>query len=126
MSDRDWPEAIDERIIAVATADDPYWAATEIGSAAIHHLTRSRVATSLYLICAELTDRYELNPDEREAAVAAMVQASTEWARAKDDPDARDAYLDHREYGVCGSAPPRLPALHVLTGEAAETTRDRL
>jgi hypothetical protein len=75
-------------------ADDPYWAATDIAAAASDGLTISLSASHHYAIWSELTDWYELKPDERPAAVAAMRRAAAEWLAAKDDAERRTKYFE--------------------------------
>jgi hypothetical protein len=99
---RDWPEELDRRVAAVATAPDPYEAALEVTNCAVDHLVTSLVASRLYQIWAALQDRFEQREGEAPEALAAMRRAAAEWRAAKDDAAAREAYLDHWQYGVLG------------------------
>lgn len=83
---------IDEAIASLLNASDTYWAAVAIASAASDGLMHSGLACDHYAIWSELTDWYELKPDERSAAVAAMQRAAAEWLTAKDD-DAQRTYF---------------------------------
>jgi len=99
---RDWPAELDDRIVAVATADEPYWVACEVQGYAVDYLTESIVASRLYQIWAALTDRYELRPAERDDACAEMRRAAHGWSAVKDEPGEREAYLDHWQYDILG------------------------
>ncbi|MDP1849814.1 MAG: hypothetical protein Q8K79_18655 [Solirubrobacteraceae bacterium] len=96
MSDADEAETL-ARLAALAdslgTADEPYWTANDVMAAASDALITSRTACDLYHLWAGLTDWYELKPDDREAAVAAMRRAATEWIAVMDEPAARAAYF---------------------------------
>ncbi len=43
-------------------------------------------------------------------AVAAMQRAASEWPAARDNPAAREQYLDHWQYDVLGYERPDFPA----------------
>ena len=85
---------IDEAVTALREADDPYWAATDIAAAASDGLTISLPACHHYAIWSELADWWELKPDERAAAEAAMQRAAAEWLAAKDDTERRKKYFE--------------------------------
>jgi hypothetical protein len=94
MSDADEAETlerVDALLESLQTADAPYWTANDVMSAASDALVTSLTACDLYHLWSRLTDWYELKPDDRAAAVAAMRRAATEWPAVKDDPAARDA-----------------------------------
>jgi len=96
MSDADEAETL-ARVDALAeslpTADEPYWTAVDVASAASDALVTSLIACDLYHLWMGLTDWYELKPDDRPAAVAAMRRAARGWAVVKDDSAARTAYF---------------------------------
>ena len=85
---------IDEAIAALPKAEDCYRAAADIATAASDGLTISLPACHHYAIWSELTDRYELKPDERAAALDAMRRAADEWLTAKDDAVQRTKYFE--------------------------------
>jgi hypothetical protein len=95
--------------IAACTDDEQtYWLAIDVSSrdclGSSDAMENSAEATTGYLIWAELTDRWELKPDERADAAIEMREAASEWLRVKDDTEARAAYLDHWMYEICGYA----------------------
>ena len=106
MSKDDWPEELDRRIAAVATARNPYEAALEVTNCAVDQLAASETASRLYQVWSVLQDWLELKPGEETEALAAMRRAATEWLAAGDDPLAREAYLDHWQYDVLGCERP--------------------
>jgi hypothetical protein len=96
MSDADEAETlakVDALLESLLTANEPYWTAVEVMSAASDALITSLTACDLYRLWSGLTDWYELKPDDRAAAVAAMRRAATEWQAVKDELAARDAYF---------------------------------
>jgi hypothetical protein len=97
-------DRLDELMVQIAGASEPYWIANEVGGLLLDAMTESVAATSVYLIWASLTDRYELKPKERTEAEGEMRQAASEWLVVKDDAAARDRYLDHWRFDVCGYA----------------------
>jgi hypothetical protein len=104
MDEQDWPDELDERVAAVASADDPYRAAMKVMGCAGKYLTTSIVASRLYQIWAALTDWFDLKPEERAQALAEMRRASGEWVSVKDDQAGRETYLDDWQYDVLGYA----------------------
>jgi hypothetical protein len=74
VDERDWPEELDERIAAVATADNSYEAGLQVMGCAVDYLTTPVIASRLYQVWGDLTDRFELKPDERTEALDAMKQ----------------------------------------------------
>jgi len=96
MSDANEAETL-ARVAALAasvtTADEPYWAAVDVASAASDALVTSLIACDLYHLWMGLTDWYELKPDDRPAAVAAMQRAASDWAAVKDNRVDRTAYF---------------------------------
>jgi hypothetical protein len=101
-SDQQMLEELDATIMAVAAADEPYWAAVELHGLASHFMTELGVAYRLYWTWSALTDWYELRPEERSEAVAAMRRAAGEWLVIAADGEARDAYLDRWMFDVLG------------------------
>ncbi len=96
MSDADEAETlarVDALAASLATADEPYWTANDVASAASDALVTSLIACDLYHLWMGLTDWYELKPGDRPAAVAALRRAAREWAVVKDDSAARAAYF---------------------------------
>ena len=93
---------IDELVATVSNADEPYWVAVEIMGVAGEALVTSVVACHHYRMWAALTDRYELEPDERPDAVADIRRAAMEWLVVKDDPAGRDCYFVRWLYDVLG------------------------
>lgn len=105
MSDADEAGAlrrVDVLIESLVEADEPYWVAIEVMGAASDALVTSRTASHHYRMWAALTDRYELEPNERAKAVADMQRAASEWLRIKDDSDARERYFDKWLYDRLG------------------------
>jgi hypothetical protein len=100
--ERDWPEELDERVASVANARNPYEAALKVMSCAVDHVLTSVVASRLYQVWAALTDWLELTPGDHSEALAAMRHASLEWHAVRNNPAAREAYLDHWQYTVLG------------------------
>jgi hypothetical protein len=98
----DWPEELDQRIAAVATAGNPYEAAVAVTNCAGEDLVASATASRLYRVWAALQDRFELKAEDRAEALAAMRRAASEWLVARNDPIAREAYLDRWLYEVLG------------------------
>jgi hypothetical protein len=84
---------IDVLARSLPNADEPYWIAVDVASAASDALVTSLIACDLYQLWTGLTDWYELKPNDRPAAVAAMCRAATGWADVKDKPAARKAYF---------------------------------
>jgi hypothetical protein len=63
---------VDELIESLPTADEAYWIAVGVSNAASGALVTSITACDRYHLWSGLTDWYELKPDDRAAAVAAM------------------------------------------------------
>lgn len=61
---------------------------------AVDYLTTSVIVSRLYQVWGDLTDQFELKPEERAEALNAMKQAAGEWIAARDDAAARASYLD--------------------------------
>jgi len=80
------------------------WTAVGVSNAASGALITSNTACDLYHLWSGLTDWYELKPDDRAAAVAAMRRAATEWPAVKDERTARDAYDPGDDGGALGRA----------------------
>jgi hypothetical protein len=68
--------------------------ASDIGDTASEALVTSITACHHYRMWRELTDWYELKPDERSQAVAAMRRAATDWLSVKDDAAAQERYFE--------------------------------
>ena len=98
MSDADEAETlakVDALVESLPSADEPYCTAIRVAGAASDALITSLIACDLYHLWSGLADWYELKPDDREAAVAAMRRAATEWLTVKEEPAARAAYFDN-------------------------------
>lgn len=105
QSEDEMVEQLDAAITAVASADEPYWAAVAVQGAASSFMTELGLAYRLYWMWSELTDWYELKDDERPEAVAAMRRAADEWRAVGADSKGRDAYLDRWMFDVLGLDP---------------------
>lgn len=88
-------DRLDELMVQIASAGEPYAIATEVGGCVLDAITESVAASRVYQVWAKLTDRYELRPDERGETEAVMREAAREWLAVKHDDAARDRYLDH-------------------------------
>jgi len=88
-------DRLDELMVQIASASEPYSIATEVGGCVLEAITESVTASRVYQVWAELTDRYELSPDERGETEAVMRRAARDWLAVKHDDAARDRYLDH-------------------------------
>ena len=86
----------------IATATEPYWLGIDVMGCVVDAITVSATANSVYLIWAELTDRYELKVEERPEAEAEMRRAASEWLAIRHDAVARERYLDRWRYDICG------------------------
>jgi hypothetical protein len=95
-------ERLDSLMAQIATANEPYWLGTEVLGCVVDAITVSATANSVYLIWASLTDRYELKVAERPEAEAEMARAASEWLATTNDAAARERYLDHWRYDICG------------------------
>ena len=95
-------ERVDALMTQVAMEDEPYALGTEVGGCVVDEIAESVVAARVYQLWGCLTDMYELRPGERRETEALMRRAATEWLEVKDDDGARDKYLDHWLYDVCG------------------------
>lgn len=107
MTDADEAETlarVGALVETLLTADEPYWMAVDVMSAAGDALVTSLTACALYQLWSGLTDWYELKPDDRAAAVAAMRRAAREWPGIKDAPAARDAYFESWSEVISGQA----------------------
>lgn len=86
---------LDELMMHIAAAEEPYWLGIKVLSCLAEALTASVVASGLYQLWGDLTDRYEAqSEDERDETRALMRQAASEWLGVKGDDVARDTYLD--------------------------------
>ena len=88
-------ERLDELMPEIASANEPYWLGTQVFVSLVDAITGSVTASRVYQLCADLTDRYELRPQERGETEAVMRQAASEWLAIKEDRAARERYL-HR------------------------------
>lgn len=99
-------ERVDALMARIADAEEPYPLGTDVGGCVRDEIVESVVASRVYRLWGGLTDMYELRPEERREAEALMRRAATEWLAVKDDGAARDKYLDHWLYHVCGHERP--------------------
>lgn len=95
-------QALDAAIGTVARADEPYWPATELAGLASSLMTEFGVAYRLWCIWTALTDRYELKPEERPEALAAMDRAAGEWMTIATGDAAREEYLERWMFDELG------------------------
>jgi hypothetical protein len=95
-------EALNGAIAAVVHADEPYWAAVEVNGLASSFMTEFGLGYRLSCMWSELTDWYELKPEERSEAVAAMRRAAGEWSDIAAGDAGRDAYLDRWMFDFLG------------------------
>jgi hypothetical protein len=95
-------ERLDELMVQVASADEPYGLGGEVCGCVLSAVASSVDASRVYQVWAELTDRYELRPDERGETEELMRRAAREWLAASHEEAARERYLDHWLYDVCG------------------------
>ena len=95
-------ENLDALMAQIATANEPYWLGANVLECVVDAITVSATANSVYLIWSELTDRYELKVEERPEAEAEMRRAASEWLAIRHDATARERYLDHWRYDICG------------------------
>ena len=96
-------ERFDHLMAQITTENEPYRLGIDALGCLSDALTRSPVVDRAYRLWGELTDRYELRPEERGATEALMRHAASEWTAAQDDA-ARGRYLDRWLYEVCGEA----------------------
>lgn len=83
--------------------------ASDIGDTASEALVTSITACHHYRMWRELTDWYELKPDERSQAVAAMRRAATEWLGANDDAAARQRFFERWRFEMKALVTPLTP-----------------
>jgi transcriptional antiterminator Rof (Rho-off) len=95
-------ERLDALMEQIASADEPYPIASEVGGCVLDAIIDSLPAEYVYLIWAELTDHWELKPDERAEAETLMRRAATEWLAVRHDATARERHLDRWMFEVCG------------------------
>jgi hypothetical protein len=88
-------ERFDALMAQIATNNEPYWLGTNVLGCLVDAIAESTTANSVYLIWADLTDRYEQKVEERPGAEAEMRRAASEWLAVSHDAAARERYLDH-------------------------------
>ena len=95
-------DELDRLMARIARTEDPYSLGIEAMGAVVDAIPHSLIASHVYRLWGELTDRYELKPEKRFETQGVMRCAAGEWPATKDDPIARDRYLDHWLDNVCG------------------------
>ena len=95
-------EELGAAIAAVGGADEPYWAAEDVRALASSSMTEFGVSYRVWWMWSALADWYELNPQQRPEALAAMRRAADEWIDVAADENARDAYLQRWMFDVLG------------------------
>ena len=90
----------------IASAREPYWLGIEVSGCLYDAIVTSADASRVYQVWGELTDRYELRPEERAETDALMRRAANEWLSVESNAAARDEYLDRWQYDICGHERP--------------------
>jgi hypothetical protein len=93
---------LDQLMAQIARAKEPYWLAIEAMGYVVDAIPQSLTASDVYRLWGELSDRHELRPEKDTDTEVLMRRAASEWLETKDDPVARDRYLDRWLYDVCG------------------------
>ncbi len=94
LSPAAWQQARDlsARLIDQESDEDVYWRGVEMQALVSGHLPDDAPGR-FYVVWAELTDLWELDPARRPESVALLREASTEFMALDESPNDLDAYL---------------------------------